>query len=43
VTDLLCAPWLLAPTEDGDTPESLRVRRLEEIEKYAEEYIASRH
>ena len=29
VTDLLCAPWMLAETEDGDTPETLRAKRLD--------------
>ena len=43
VTDLLCAPWLLAPEEEGDTPEALRSRRLEEIERYAEEYVGPHH
>ena len=40
VTDLLCAPWMLAEAEDGDTPETLRAKRLEQVERYAEEYVA---
>ena len=24
VTDLLCAPWMLAEATDGDTPETLK-------------------
>ena len=40
VTDLLCAPWMLAEAEDGDTPETLRTKRLAQCEKYAEEFIA---
>jgi len=40
VTDLLCAPWMLAEATDGDTPETLRAKRLEQVERYAEEYVA---
>ena len=40
VTDLLCAPWMLAEASDGDTPEALRAKRLEQCERYAQEFIA---
>ena len=40
VTDLLCAPWMLAEATDGDTPETMRGKRLEQCERYAEEFIA---
>jgi len=39
VTDLLCAPWLLAEAEDGDTPETLRAKRIEQVEKFAADFI----
>ncbi len=39
VTDLLCAPWMLAEVADDDTPETLRAKRLDQVEKYAVEYI----
>ena len=40
VTDLLCAPWMLAEAADSDTPESFRAKRLAECERYAEGFIA---
>ena len=40
VTDLLCAPWMLAEAADDDTPESFRAKRLEQCERYAADFIA---
>jgi probable F420-dependent oxidoreductase len=40
VTDLLCAPWMLAEVDESDSPEKMLAARLAEVEKYAEEYVA---
>jgi len=39
VTDLVCAPWMLAEVSESDSPESILAARLVEVEKYAEEYV----
>jgi alkanesulfonate monooxygenase SsuD/methylene tetrahydromethanopterin reductase-like flavin-dependent oxidoreductase (luciferase family) len=39
VTDLLCAPWMLAEVDESDSPEKMLDARLAEVEKYAEEYV----
>ena len=40
VTDLLCAPWMLADVSESDSPEKMLSLRLAEVEKYAEEYVS---
>ena len=40
VTDLLCAPWMLAETAEDDTPETFRAKRLEQCARFAEDFIA---
>ena len=40
VTDLLCAPWMLAEVDEADSPETMMAARLVEVEKYAEEYVS---
>ena len=40
VTDLLCAPWMLADVSESDGPERMLSSRLAEVERYAEEYVA---
>jgi len=40
VTDLLCAPWMLAEVNEADSPETMLAARLVEVEKYAEEYVS---
>ena len=39
VTDLLCAPWMLAEVDESDSPEKMLAARLAEVEKYAEGYV----
>jgi probable F420-dependent oxidoreductase len=40
VTDLLCAPWMLADVSESDSPDKMLSLRLAEVEKYAEEYVS---
>jgi len=40
VTDLLCAPWMLADVSESDSPERMLSLRLAEVEKYAEDYVS---
>jgi probable F420-dependent oxidoreductase len=40
VTDLLCAPWMLAEVDESDSPEKMLAARLAEVEKYAEGYVS---
>ena len=40
VTDLLCAPWMLAEVDESDSPEKMLAARLVEVEKYAEGYVS---
>ena len=43
VTDLLCAPWMLADVSESDSPEKMLSLRLAEVERYAEEYVSKMH
>jgi probable F420-dependent oxidoreductase len=40
VTDLLCAPWMSVTAGPDDTPDTIRSRRLEVCEQFAEHVIA---
>lgn len=41
ITDLLVAPWQGVPVGEGDTHESLRPARLEALERFADEILAT--